>query len=167
MEDKYCPVLNATFNEVLRYTGASTSGRVVLAPTEIGGKTLYPGARILVPYRPSHFSDEAFGPNLLQFDPQRFIKDKELTRNPAYRPFGGGSQYCSGRVLARREVVGFLAFVLDNFDIDLKTTGNEESPKLGRQKFPRLNIHQPNIGIISIKPRKKDYPRVRIGSIDD
>ena len=166
VEDQNCPVLNATFNEVLRYTGASTSGRVVLAPTEIGGKTLYPGARILVPYRPSHFGDDVFGPNILQFDPQRFIKNKELARNPAYRPFGGGSQYCSGRFLARREIIGFLAFVLDNFHIDLKNTGNEASPKLGRQRFPRLDIHQPNIGIISpipgddiivsIKPRKKD-----------
>ena len=86
-----CPVLNATFNEVLRYTGDSTSGRVVLAPTEIEGKTLYLGVRILVPYRPSHFSDEVFGLNLLHFDPQRFIKNKELSRNPAYRPFSGGS----------------------------------------------------------------------------
>ncbi len=161
VDEKKCPLLNAAFNETLRYTSAATSGRVVLSPTKIGGKTLYPGARVLMPYRPSHFSDEVFGKNIFDFNPQRFIKNPELTKNPAYRPFGGGSQYCSGRFLARREVVGFLAFVLDRFDIGLK---NSSEP--AAQQFPRLDVNKPNLGIISpipgddliasIKPRKKD-----------
>ena len=163
VEEKNCPMLNAAFNETLRYTSAATSGRVVHSPTTIGGKTLYPGARVLMPYRPSHFNDEVFGSNIFEFDPQRFLENKELTKNSAYRPFGGGSQYCSGRFLARREVVGFLAFVLERFDIDLKNMGGDDSPK---PQFPRLDVNKPNLGIISpilgdditvsIKPRKKD-----------
>ena len=166
VEDQNCPVLNSAFNEALRCTSASTSGRVVLAPTEIGGKTLYPGAKILLPYRPSHFSEEVFGPNLHDFDPQRFVNNKELTKNPAFRPFGGGSQYCSGRFLARREIFGFLAYVLDKFDIELKNPGKLDSSKSGGQQFPRLDVHKPNIGtispipgddiIVSIRQRKKD-----------
>ena len=163
-EEKNCPMLNAAFNETLRYTSAATSGRVVLSPTNIGGKTLYPGARVLMPYRPSHFNEEVFGPDIFKFDPQRFMKNKELTKNPAYRPFGAGSQYCSGRFLARREVVGFLAFVLDRFDISVKNMGGNDPLRSEVQSFPRLDVNKPNLGIISpipgddiivsIKPRK-------------
>ena len=168
VEDQNCPTLNATFNETLRYTSVAASGRFVLSPTNIGGKTLYPGAKVMMFYRPSHFSDEAFGPNISNFDPQCFLNNKELAKDPAYRPFGGGSQYCSGRFLARREVVGFLAFVLDRFDIDLKNTGRDGSPKSKTQRFPRLDVNKPNIRVISpipgddiilsIKPRRKDSP---------
>ena len=147
VDEQTCPVLNAAFNEALRYTSAATSGRVVLSPTNIGGKTLYPDARVLMPYRPAHFSDEAFGPNTLAFDPHRFIRNKELPKNPAYRPFGGGSQYCSGRFLARREVLAFLACVLDRFDIALA-----DKSKPQPQSFPRLDVNKPNLGIISPVP---------------
>lgn len=165
VEEKNCPVLNAAFNENLRYTSAATSGRVVLSPTIISNKTLYPGARVLMPYQPSHFNDEVFGSNVSSFDPTRFIERKDLTKNPAYRPFGGGSQYCSGRFLARREVIGFLAFVSDRFDIELSNTGSIDSSETGVPHFPRLDVNKPNLGIISpvrgddlyvsIKPRKK------------
>ena len=136
-----CPMLNAAFNETLRYTSAATSARVVLSPTPIGGKVLYPGARVLMPYRPAHISDSAFGPAVESFDPQRFIDNAELAKSPAYRPFGGGSQYCSGRYLARREVVGFLAFALSRFEFSLKE-GSMEG-------FPRMDVNKPNLGIIS------------------
>lgn len=41
VEDENCPMLNAAFNETLRYISAAASGRVVLSPTNIGGKTFY------------------------------------------------------------------------------------------------------------------------------
>ena len=166
VEDQNCPMLNAAFNETLRYTSAAASGRVVLSPTNIGGKKLYPGAKVYMPYRQSHFSDEVFGSRILDFDPQRFVSNKELAKNPAYRPFGGGSQYCSGRFLARREVIGFLAFILDQFDISLGNIRRDDTPASGAQRFPRMDISKQNIGVISpvpgddiivsIKPKKKD-----------
>ena len=75
VEEKKRSMLNAAFNETLRYTSAATSGRVVLSPTHIGGKIPYPGARVLMPYRSSHFSDVVFGENIFDFNPQPFIKD--------------------------------------------------------------------------------------------
>lgn len=166
VEDQNCPMLNAAFNETLRYTSAAASGRVVLSPTNIGGKTLYPGAKVYMPYRQSHFSDEVFGSNILEFDPQRFVSNKGMAKNPAYRPFGGGSQHCSGRFLARREVIGFLAFILHQFDISLSNMRRDGTPESGAPQFPRTDISKQNIGVISpvrgddiilsIKPRKKD-----------
>lgn len=148
-----CPLINATFNEALRYTSAATSGRVVLSPTTIGGHILYPGAKVLMPYRLNHFDEEVFGPNPMAFDPQRFLKNKDLLKHPAFRPFGGGSQYCSGRYLARREVIGFLVFVLDRFDLDLSGTADGSSESGGaQQRFPRQDVNTPNLGIISPVP---------------
>ncbi|KAL8921810.1 MAG: hypothetical protein Q9208_005567 [Pyrenodesmia sp. 3 TL-2023] len=148
-----CPLINATFNEALRYTSAATSGRVVLSPTTIGGHVLYPGAKVLMPYRLNHFDEEVFGPNPMAFDPQRFLKNNDLLKHPAFRPFGGGSQYCSGRYLARREVIGFLVFVLDRFDLDLSGTADGSSESGGaQQRFPRQDVNTPNLGIISPVP---------------
>lgn len=110
-----------------------------------------------MPYRLGHFDKEQFGPNVDDFDPQRFLRDNDLANNPAYRPFGGGSQYCSGRFLARREVLGFIAFVLDRFELDLDGTGNG---KWRGQRFPRQDVNKPNLGIIS--PMPGDDVRVSI-----
>lgn len=81
-------------------------------------------------------------------------------------PFGGGSQHCSGRFLARREVIGFLAFILHQFDISLSNMKRDGTPESGAPQFPRTDISKQNIGeispvrgddiILSIKPRKKD-----------
>ncbi|KAL8935169.1 MAG: hypothetical protein Q9216_005555 [Gyalolechia sp. 2 TL-2023] len=152
VDEARCPILNAAFNEALRYTSAATSGRVVISPTSVGGKMLYPGARVLMPYRLGHFDEHQFGPNANDFDPQRFLKKKGLANNPAYRPFGGGSQYCSGRFLARREVVGFLAFALDRFEMDLNSTGAGSAAEPVPQRFPRQDVNKPNLGIISPMP---------------
>lgn len=148
VDEQKCPMLNAAFNETLRHTAGPSTARTVLAPTNIGGKTLYPGARVLVPYRPSLFSADVFGPNVLDFDPHRFIRDPELVKNPAYRPFGGGSQHCPGRFLTRREVVGFVALALDRFDFDLS---NHMEAK-AQQHFPRLADNKPSAGIIAPVP---------------
>ncbi|KAL8949024.1 MAG: hypothetical protein Q9222_004833 [Ikaeria aurantiellina] len=145
VDEKACPVLNAAFNETLRYTSAATSGRTVTSDTRIGNKIFYPGTKVLLPYRPGHFDDTVYGHNVHDFDPQRFLRTKDLIKDPSYRPFGGGAQYCSGRFLARREVVGFIAYVLYRYDIGRP----EESI---RQPFPRLDVNTPNLGIISPMP---------------
>ncbi len=154
VSETHCPLINATFNETLRYTSAATSGRVVLAPTTIGNHhILYPGAKVLMPYRLNHFDEKVFGPNPMDFDPQRFLRNGELVKHPAFRPFGGGSQYCSGRFLARREVIGFLVFVLHRFDLDLSGTVDDGASELGAQiRFPRQDVNTPNLGIISPVP---------------
>ena len=159
VDEDTCPMLNAAFNETLRYTSAATSGRTVVSHTKIGDKIFYPGVKVLIPYRPGHFDDSVFGLNVHDFDPQRFLKERDLTKNPSFRPFGGGAQHCSGRFLARREVVGFLAFVLNRFDISLSDTGQGTKGSVP-QRFPRLDVNKPNLGIIS--PMLDDDLRVSI-----
>lgn len=100
-----CPRLEAVFNEVVRLTSSSSSIRNVTSLTEIGGKLLHKGTKVLIPYRQLHLNEDIFGADLLHFNAERFFTNKELARSSSYRPFGGGVTYCPGRFLARREVI--------------------------------------------------------------
>ncbi len=88
--EQHCPRLRAVYLEVLRLTSSSSTVRGVMQPTDIGDKTLKTGASILIPYRRLHLNPEIFGENAEDFDPERFLRDPSLSKNPNFRPFGGG-----------------------------------------------------------------------------
>lgn len=132
-----CPRLHALFSEVLRIGSASSSIRIVAEPVTLGGKRFRPGARIVCPFRELHFDPTVYGPDPTLFDPERFIRDKTLTRSSSYRPFGGGLSYCPGRFIARQEVNVFIALALHRFDIGL----------VAGQNFPVMEVEKPTTGI--------------------
>lgn len=146
----HCPHLEATFNETLRLVAASTSIRNVIAPTPIGSKLLLPGSRLLMPYRPMHFSSKIFGPHTDQFKPSRFVQTPGLSKHPAFRPWGGGSTFCPGRFLARREISAFVVGFLQRFDVEV----------VEGEAFPRRDEVTPNLGIM--EPVKGDDLKVRV-----
>lgn len=142
-----CPRLEAVFNEVVRLTSSSSSVRNVTSTTVIGGKILHKGTKVLIPYRQLHLNGEVFGSDPLHFDADRFFINKDLSRSSSYRPFGGGVTYCPGRILARREVITFVALILYRFDIDL-TKGEIASASKSKPRFPRLDEGKPCLGIM-------------------
>lgn len=159
-----CPLLNSTYDEILRYTNNAMGVRLVVNQTTIGGKTLRPGRKILMPYRQMHLDGDVWGPGAANFDPNRFMRDKSLSRSPSFRPFGGGNGYCPGRFLARREVFMFVATVLGRFELDLLPSSNGSKPR-----FPSLDETTPTGGILSpvagedvivqVQPRKIASPQ--------
>lgn len=142
-----CPRLEAVFNEVVRLTSSSSSIRDVTATTEIGGKTLHKGTKVLIPYRQLHLNGDVFGSDRLHFNAERFLIDKDLSRSSSYRPFGGGVTYCSGRFLARREVITFVALILYRFDIHLPEVEDSSGTK-SPPRFPNLEEGKPCLGIM-------------------
>lgn len=139
-----CPNLEAIFNEALRLNGGAMVSRVVLERTMIGGKDLLPGSSILIPSRQLHTNEDVWGSNVREFEATRFLKKKSLARHSSFRPFGGGSTYCPGRVLAKEEVYGFVAILFHRFNMELADVATD-----GRKKppFPRLNDTTPALGI--------------------
>lgn len=139
-----CPNMEAIFNEALRLNGGAMVSRVVLERTTIGGKDLLPGSSILIPSRQLHTNEDVWGSNVREFEAARFLKKKSLARHSSFRPFGGGSTYCPGRVLAKEEVYGFVAILLHRYDMKLA-----DDPSHGGRKspFPRLNDTTPALGI--------------------
>ena len=107
-----CPRLEAAFLEVLRLVMASSLMRQVIEPTMIGEKILEKGNNAMVPYRQIHFSEDVWGMDASQFNPDRFLTQKALSRNSSYRPFGGGQHLCPGRFVARYAVFAFVALTL-------------------------------------------------------
>jgi cytochrome P450 len=136
-----CPLLSSFYEEILRMTNDPIGTRVVVHPVTISNKTLLPGHKVLMPYKLMHFDPAVFGVNAAEFDPMRFLNNKNLTRSTSYRPFGGAATYCPGRFLARREVYMFVVLVIHRFDISLDTTE-------GPARFPRLDESIPSGGVL-------------------
>lgn len=139
-----CKLLASVHDESLRLCVDSMGIRVVSQELEIGGKTLSPGATILMPYRQGHFDPQVFGSNASDFDAYRFLKNKGLQRSTSWRPYGGGSTYCPGRFISRREVYMFVALALSRFDMRLV----EDPRKSGKQRFPRMDDSVPTGGVV-------------------
>ncbi|KAL8738485.1 MAG: hypothetical protein Q9181_000741 [Wetmoreana brouardii] len=123
-----CPQLDGVYHEVLRLYISNSLMRHVTSPTKIGGKTCREGGLVLVPYRLLHLDPHVWGANAAAFDADRFLHNKDLTRSPSYRPFGGGQHLCPGRYLAKRAIYTFIAMVLARFEIrlDEKTSAVSE-----------------------------------------
>ena len=149
--EQQCPRLKAIYLETLRLTASSSTLRGVISTTQIGHQILQRGARVLIPYRQLHMNRDIFGDDADQFNPDRFLLNKDLSRNPSFRPFGGGKTYCPGRYLAEREVLTFVALAVTRFDIDLAEAGLALSQNRG---FPRADTKKFCLGIM--EPVKGD-----------
>ena len=141
--------MDAVYNEVLRITSASSSVRTVISPTQLHGKILSPGKTVLIPYRQLHLDEEVFGEDALHFRPERYLRDKDLAKNPSFKPFGGGATYCPGRFFAQREIYTFTAMLLNRFEVSLRPFGGESDDTLiYASPFPKLEDTKPCLGIM-------------------
>lgn len=118
-----CPLLRSVYLEALRLRKRDLAFRKVEYDTEIGGKLLRGGNFAIVPVCQLHGNEEVFGSDAINFRPERFLKQGDLTSSPAYRPYGGGRTYCPGRFFAMQEVFGFVALQIHRFDVQLALPG--------------------------------------------
>ena len=117
---KSCPLLDSVWLETLRLTSGLSSIRNITEDTEIGGKVLRRGNRILISARQLHLNDAVFGEEPSRFEPTRFADSPKLQNQSAgYRPFGGGITLCPGRFMAKHTVFIFVALALRRFEIEL------------------------------------------------
>lgn len=96
------------------------------------------GTEVLVPYRQLHFDDRTFGKAPEYFDSDCFLDKNDLSRSSNFRPFGGGTTYCPGRFVAKREVLTFVALVLERFDVVVAEQENG-----GTAPFPQIEDGRP------------------------
>ena len=144
-----CPTLNAAFDETQRLTMAALSSRVVTKDTDINGWTYRAGGALLVSYRTLHFQKAVFGEDINEFDHTRFLH-KTLNRDKNFKPFGGGSTLCTGRFLARREVLLFVAMLLTDWSVTRQSTS-----------MPELELFKPSLGTVSPKEGHEVIVRLR------
>lgn len=136
---EHSPLLRAAFNETLRMTSVNSSARNIEAPVIVGNKLLDTDGKIMMPYRQLHFEESVFGPETASFNAGRFLVNQDLSRSPSFKPLGGGSTYCSGRFIAKREVMALVALAVHRYNLLL------EDPNLS---FPRMDETKPTLGIM-------------------
>lgn len=122
-----CPLLRACYDETLRVHSSSSSNRVVVEETSVGGYTLKVGHNIICPSYVQHNLPDYFGEAPEKFDPERFIRPVLAKGTPAdskmIRAFGGGVSLCPGRFFASNEILSYAASVLWRFDITFMKSG--------------------------------------------
>jgi cytochrome P450 family 138 len=105
----------ATILEVHRTRPVITAtGRLVMAPFELGRWRLPPGTRVVTEASAIH-RDERFHPHASTFDPDRYIGHKPDTY--AWIPFGGGVRRCIGAAFAQLEMDIVLRTMLRHFTL--------------------------------------------------
>jgi len=142
-----CPLLLATYKEVLRYRTHSSSSRYVRQDTVLDSRYLLKkGSIIQIPGAVIHRNSELWGAGAKEFNPRRFLKNPisafpssaslmsagsdhstdsvdDLPNNSlavkraSFRAFGGGATLCPGRHFATSTLLAVVAMVVLRFDI--------------------------------------------------
>ncbi|KAG8924102.1 hypothetical protein FRC00_005481 [Tulasnella sp. 408] len=134
---KACPLFHSVYTEVLRLVSSTVSVRVVDQDTpNIGGYTLYKGAKVFCPGRPLQLSEEFWGAEAKEFKAERFVTRPQDGTGLKMRPFGGGPTLCPGRHFAALEVKTFVAGALMRF--------NFEFP----EGMPEMDVKTPCLGVM-------------------
>jgi len=131
---KTCPLLHSVFSETIRFASQNFLPRQVDAPTVVGGYTLRPGAQVWCPTRVLNLDATSWGPDVTEFNPERFIDKPMDVNGPVMKPFGGGPSMCPGRRLAAVEMKVFAASAVMQFDfhfLDGTPKLNELTPSFG------------------------------------
>jgi cholesterol 7alpha-monooxygenase len=133
-----CPVLRSVYSEALRLRKRDLAFRQVETDTFIGGKVLTGGNLALVPMCQLHDDRLVFGEDANCFDARRFQKNGSLSTCTSYKPYGGGKTYCPGRFFAMVEIFGFVAVLLNKYQIKLESSD---------QPFPRPDESSLTLGV--------------------
>ena len=155
-----CPLLMSIYTETLRVNTASASVRSISEPTSIGGLTLPRGCMVIVPYRQLHF-DQMVYDHADRFDAGRFVKKANLAKGASFRPFGGGVTYCSGRLVAQREVMAFVALALVRFNVELVLEEADGVPR-SPTGMPEADEKKTTLGMLPPKQGPEVVVRVSL-----
>jgi len=139
------PYLNAVANEVLRYMpSVPLTTRVPVKDTTIQGQFIPKGTMILVAAYGINVSEEFWGEDANEFNPERWLTDENKTdktggstNNFANLTFIHGPRSCIGKDFSRAELLCLIAAWFGRFEVEL------EHPDLQKDI----------IGWVTIRPR--------------
>ena len=119
-----CPLLYSTWQEVLRIHALGAGARYILEDVMLDDTFLLrKGMVVQLPMAVMHSDAAAWGENVKDFQPRRFLKQNSTRKGgfkqnfTAYRPFGGGASMCPGRHFVTLETMALAACMLSRFDL--------------------------------------------------
>ena len=140
-----CPLLHSTFQELLRVHALGISARFVLDDVMLDDKFLLKkGMIVQTPMAVMHNDPSAWGNDVNEFKPRRFMKQKDTYKKnlTAYRPFGGGANLCPGRHLVCLETMALAACLVARWEMNPVVEGEWRVP-LQRQESLATNVFPP------------------------
>ncbi|KAK7917854.1 hypothetical protein PG985_011462 [Apiospora marii] len=144
-----CPLLHATWLEVLRFHGTFLAGRYVREDTTLADTYFLPkGSYALAPLRPHHFDPEIWGDDADQFRPGRFLKDGKLDPEAQrkLRVFGLFGTVCPGRFLATNMAITVAIRLFST--LDLAPRPGEEFVLPGERKDTVVGMATPDREVV-------------------
>lgn len=114
-----CPLLNSTWQELLRVHALGNSARFVREDIMLDNKHLLKkGMVVQIPMAVMHSDPTVWGTDVTQFQPRRFLQSsKQSSTSTAYRPFGGGASLCPGRHFVTLETLALTACMVMRYDM--------------------------------------------------
>ncbi|EHK24958.1 uncharacterized protein TRIVIDRAFT_134374, partial [Trichoderma virens Gv29-8] len=116
-----CKTLSAVYRESLRVGSENFSVRMIKEDTMLADRYfLKKGAVVQISGGAIHAMSNIWGPDVDEFNPGRFLKDKGKSDGfhpAAFRSFGGGKTLCPGRDFATNEILMFAAMIIHAVDI--------------------------------------------------
>ena len=115
-----CPLLHSTFQELLRVHALGSSARYILDDVMLDDRFLLrKGMIVQMPMAVMHSDPTAWGDDVTEFQPRRFMKTKNMYKKnlTAYRPFGGGASLCPGRHFVCLETMALAAVMVARWEI--------------------------------------------------
>lgn len=96
-------------------------GRETTKPFDLGDIIAPPGISVVINIWMLHHNEHIWGPDHMEFKPERFTKDNIALMDPyQFVPFSGGPRNCIGQNFAMNEEKAVLAKLLHNFTFSLK-----------------------------------------------
>ncbi|XP_078444832.1 cytokinin hydroxylase-like [Wolffia australiana] len=138
------PLLNMVINESLRlYPPASLLPRMAFEDIKLGDLHIPKGLSIWIPVLAVHHSEELWGKDVNEFNPERFA-GKSFAQLRHFMPFAAGPRNCVGQSFALMEAKIILATLLSHFSFTI-------SP----------NYRHAPVNVLTLKPKHGVLVRVR------
>ncbi|KAL6529916.1 hypothetical protein OROMI_028561 [Orobanche minor] len=113
------PVLNMVINESLRlYPPASLLPRMAFQDIKLGDLHIPKGLSIWIPVLAIHHSEEIWGKDVNEFNPQRFAS-KSSGPGRSFIPFAAGPRNCVGQAYALMEAKIILSMLISKFSFTI------------------------------------------------
>ncbi|XP_049516541.1 cytochrome P450 3A24 [Dermacentor silvarum] len=125
------------------------TARMCYQDTELAGKVVPAGTRLIVPTWSIHRNPELW-PDPERFDPERFSEGLEKDRHPAsYIPFGMGPRECIGKKFAMLELKMALCKLVRRYEFSLSS----QSVATLEFKVPLISINPVKNIVLQVKRR--------------
>ncbi|KAL1548076.1 cytochrome P450 714C2-like protein [Salvia divinorum] len=135
--------LHTVIQETMRlYPPSPTLAREVSKDMKIGSVHVPKGVNVWTMVATLHTDREIWGPDALQFKPERFQNGiSGACKNPnCYMPFGFGQRVCVGQHLAMMELKYLMALIISNFSFTLSPK-YVHKPEMTMMIEPKHGVH--------------------------